>query len=283
MNRRRPARRGQGNMAHDGQQGDGMAELADAIANLGHGQGRFKAPRYTGDTDVELYIDQFDAVMQESHWNDHAAVLHMRERLEGPAVECGRGATTEEIRQALRARFGCTTRQAKERLTCLKRDGRKTIYEHGMMVERLVTRGYGTLAAEDRTEMAIDHFIRSCENLDLQRHMLAVPPASMTDAIRAANEFLQIGKTMRSTQPVVSAVTAQCDEPSNLLSELQACIAANTEAIAALIKGSTGTAPPRRASRGCFNCNGPHRVRDCPTAQVGREQSQTGNGDGPRD
>ena len=274
------------------------AALAAALNNLANREARFKAPTYRGDTDVELFITQFDAVMAANRWEEPAALLHLRQALEGVAFECGRGATTQEIREALQARFGLTTRQAREKLVNLKRDGRRSLYEHGTLVGKLVSRAYPTLPDADRREMILDHFSRSLDNKELQRHLLAVPPANLTAAIRTTEEFLQIGDSRSVTsRPQMKAMDA-AEEPSDMekmVTLFQRALADQTNAILAAVKPGAAKGEADRSDRrngrrpiSCYHCQGPHVVRECPTAPEWRRTSKSrrpepyqGNGRGP--
>ncbi len=101
----------------------GTAALARAIAGLQvYRPARdFKAPVYRGEGDVELFLTQFAAVQHANVWTDAQAVLHIRAKLEGRAVGCGKGTTIVQIFNDLRARFGLNRRQAKDRLTSMRR------------------------------------------------------------------------------------------------------------------------------------------------------------------
>ena len=57
----------------------------------------FKAPSFTGDSDVELFITQFTEVATANQWNQMATLLHLRESLQGDVKEHGRHGTTEAL------------------------------------------------------------------------------------------------------------------------------------------------------------------------------------------
>ena len=44
--------------------GDVLARLADLLGNLQHGRDRFRAPKYNGSTEVDLFLQQFDDVRE---------------------------------------------------------------------------------------------------------------------------------------------------------------------------------------------------------------------------
>ena len=71
--------------------------------------------------DIELFLAQFDDVAVANHWGGQATLATpLRAHLEGSARACGAGRTRDRIEEALRARFGLSQRQAKDRLIHLK-------------------------------------------------------------------------------------------------------------------------------------------------------------------
>ena len=51
---------------------------------------QFQAPHYDGTGDVETFIQQFRDVVGANRWPDGAALLHLRQPLDGDAKDCGR-------------------------------------------------------------------------------------------------------------------------------------------------------------------------------------------------
>ena len=152
----------------------------------------FKTPQFNGEGNVDYYIDQFEDVANANHWNQESTFMHLREALKDGARDCGRSDTTMGIFAALRNRYGLTPREAKSRLNHLKKDYRTPVAEHTTEVERLVHSAYPDLDEQMKGEMAMEQFITTLDNTYLQRHLLAVDPQTLTLAVRAANEWLQI-------------------------------------------------------------------------------------------
>lgn len=172
---------------------------------------QFKPPKYDGSGDVELFIEQFQSVMQANDWGEAAARLHLQSVLEGGARGCSRGESVTDIFGALRARFGLTIRQAKDKLANLKRMAGQPLHELATECKRLVGIAYPALPVADREEMAVDYFVRSTDNKGLQRHMLAVMPNDVQEAVRAAEEYLQVGGVDRSGKPVARPTAMPVD------------------------------------------------------------------------
>jgi hypothetical protein len=271
-------------MANDTDGADVHA-LTRALANLTT-RDKFKAPVFRGEGDIELYISQFDDVRRANRWDADSAVIHLRSSLEGPAWECGREGTLNEIYDALRARFGLTARQAKDKLVSLKKTVKQTLHEHATEVGRLVQRAFANLAVADRDELTLDYFVRSLDNRALQRHMLAIEPATVMEAVRAAEEFLQVGGADRMARPAammvesssVSTVEASLASIAKVLEAQSSLLTKLTDRLDKLDRANNGgEGPPPRRPLACFICKGPHFKRDCPK-QV-QPQSQTTNAD----
>ena len=110
------------------------ARLTDILERLAVPQEpatpHFKAPRYDGTGDVETFIQQFRDVVGANRWPDGAALLHLRQALEGDAKDCSRPTELEGVFNNLRARFGLTPREARTRLSNEKKGFKTTLQEH---------------------------------------------------------------------------------------------------------------------------------------------------------
>ena len=153
---------------------------------------QFKPPQFNGDGDVDLFIQHFSEVAEANQWNQVATLLHLREALQGSAREYGRPASVEAAFTALRSRYGLTTKEARTKLSSLKRDSRSTLHEHSIKVEKLVRKAFGELPCDTQAEMMLDTFCSTLNNTALQRHLLAIRPESLTEAVQHGNEFLQV-------------------------------------------------------------------------------------------
>ena len=209
-----------------GRQGEAYNELIHVLRDLRRvvWQEPFKPPRFTGNGDVELFISQFTEVATANQWNNMAALLHLREALQGDAKEYGRPCSTEEIFAALRSRYGLTTREARSRLNNLKRDSRKSLHDHANQVEGLSQIAFRELPEEVRTNMKLDAFCSSLGNSALQRHLLATQPETMAEAVQRGNEYLQVsaerpaaGSAKIRTMEGAKATTAPEQDPMEKL------------------------------------------------------------------
>ena len=221
-------------------------------------------------------------------------MLHLRAHLEGSARACGAGRTRDRIEDALRARFGLSQRQAKDRLIHLRRDAKSTLHEQSMDVQRLVDTAYPRLSRADKEQMVIDHLLRALDNRAIQRHMLTMQPQTVVELVQAVDEYMAVGgldkypavnarvvEAESPPQPDLGALAKVLEAQSLLLSKLLA-------KVEALEASRIPQQPARQAWRqpspsdGCFQCGGPHWKRDCPQGRQGRPQGRPGRQQGPR-
>ena len=254
----------------------------------------FKPPRFDGDGDVELFLEQFHDVATANEWTPMQSTLHIRSQLDGPARGCGRGRDTEEIAASLRSQFGTSARKAKDCLLHLKRDAKQSLFEHGAEVSRLVALAYPQLSGNDREEMGLDYFLRSFDSKALQRHMLAVQPSNLQEAVGAAEEYFSVGGPDKLPRPTAMVVGDQ-EELDRGGTKVEIGLAASLARVAEAVQAQSAlltrmleqmakreptpampTNPPRNLT--CFRCGGPHRWRQCPAQDA---TNASGNGRGP--
>ena len=177
---------------------DAMGRLAEMLERMYRAPAApvqrvmFEAPIYEGKGDVELFVRQFNDVAQANEWPRAAALLHLRRALREGATDCGRSETVEGIFNALRARYGLTPREARSRLTAIRRDSKTSLQEHSAEIERLVEVAYADIPVDLRRSMAVDLFSSTIGNGYLQRHLLAVHTPTLDEAVKAGNEYLQV-------------------------------------------------------------------------------------------
>ena len=113
-----------------------MDKLANALDKLSRAQTNttpraiFKAPDFNGKEDVETFIQHFQEVAEANEWFTTAALLYIRTHLQDDARSCGNHSTLEEVFKALRSKFGLSVREARTRLTNMKRDTKLSLEDH---------------------------------------------------------------------------------------------------------------------------------------------------------
>ena len=253
------------------------ARLTDILERLAVPQEpaipHFKAPRYNGTGDVEMFIQQFRDVIGANQWPDDAALLHLRQALEGDAKDCGRPTELEGVFNNLRARFGLTPREARTRLNNEKKGFQTTLQEHASNIQSLVDVAYANLPQTTRHDLYLECFQNSLGSASLQRHLLAIKPATLDEAVLAGNEYLQV--QVRPTPPsTVHQVEKDAEAPPTKAAPLQPePLTALMEAMTQLTKQVSQLqtlARPTAAKKGpvCWTCRQPGNLqRQCPSTQ----------------
>ena len=150
---------------------------------------RFKPPQYNGEGDIELFIQHFTEVATANGWNDMATLLHLREALQDGAKEYSRAATTEAIFTTLRSRYGVTQKEARAKLSGLRKEPKRSLHDHALDVEKLVRQAFGALPEGTQTNMMFETFCGSLGHAALQRHLLDIRPKTLAEAVQHGQSF----------------------------------------------------------------------------------------------
>jgi hypothetical protein len=251
---------------------------------------RFNQPKYDGSSDVELFITQFNDVKHANNWGRAETLLHLRSCLEKDAIDCGRGEDYEEVLDNLRARFGLSVRQARDRLSALRREPNQSLHSLGVEVKRLVRLAYPTMAPADRTILAVEALKKAIDNRALSRHLLALQCETVESVVLAAEEYFQVaGSSLkpRSTVavlgregPTPNSSQAQPMENEGLMARLVTALEQSSRVLAQFaaqnqVAAGSGQNQPARTTRSlnCHKCGSPdHWKRNCPLAQTPKNE-----------
>ena len=242
----------------------------------------FKPPRFNGEGDVELFIQHFTEVAVANGWNDMATLLYLREALCDGAQEYGRPATVEEVFTALRSRYGLTPKEARTQLNGLKRDPKRSLHDHAIDVEKLTRKAFGDLPEGFQTNMMLDTFCGSLGNAGLQRHLLAIQPQTLAEAVQHGQEYLQVKSDRTQSDPSKIRVMEgseselELEEPTPL-----AILMETVRQLAETVKELRQSTPKPAGKKSCWGCKKDGHLRSqCPTHPW--ESKQAGNGGSPQ-
>lgn len=149
------------NRARQHQAADDVGRLANILENAfgqlnGGRNQQFKAQKYDECGDVELFIQGFTDVAQANNWDQQAANLNIRLCLEKSAQECAWGDTVEVVIANLRARFGMTMRQARDKLATIRKEFGKNFHSFGVDIMKLVRIAHPTMGANLQQDLAVE-------------------------------------------------------------------------------------------------------------------------------
>ena len=95
----------------------------------------FKAPDFTGASDIESFIQQFLPTANE--WPTTATLLYIHMHLKDGAHECESYPTLDEVLEALRFKCGLIVLEARTRLANLRRDTKLSLADYATETKRL--------------------------------------------------------------------------------------------------------------------------------------------------
>lgn len=114
-----------------------------------------------------------------------------------------------------------TSKQARDKLSTMKRGAKQSLHELSLEVERLVGIAYPRQNYTFQLETNLDIFSRTLNHRTLQQHLLARPHDTLLEAVEIAEEFLNL------EGPRTTITTLQSDpstSPNSEVSEVQALV-----------------------------------------------------------
>jgi hypothetical protein len=254
---------------------------------------QFKAPKFDGTSDVEYFIIQFLEVAEANDWQLAASLLHLREALKDGAKDCGRAGHIDGVFASLRARYGLSPREARLKISVLRKDSRSTLQEHATEVDRLCQIAFHDLPDHYRASMSLETFCNTLGNTNLQRHLLAVQALTLEQAVRAGNEFVQIrgpsvpGSAIRAVDEEIEEEDRVAAVDQGIMGTLMKVLQQLSEKIDQLQVDRGRPNATKGKSVGCWGCGlEGHTRRNCPThpwaAKPVTVTKAAGNGDSPQ-
>ena len=193
------------------------------LSNTGN-RTEIRPPSCSGEGDLTLFLKQFKDIANANGWTPKQRTLHIRSQ-----QGCGHGDSYCELVEDLLARFGVSKRQARDWLSVLKMKTSQSIYSQAAEVTRLVEVAFPTLADADRQAIVLKYFTRAWESKNMQRHLLAVAPTTLKDAVQAIEEYLAVSGSEATPRAMPVKQTELPSQPSALEISLKAMAEAVTQ------------------------------------------------------
>ena len=110
----------------------------------------------------------------------------------------------------------------------MKRDTKLSLEDHATEIKKLVGAAYADLPRHHQKDMTLDIFCNSLNHAYLQRHLLAIKPRSLAEAVEAGSEY---GANFRQIDEdkAIDQVRAAQAKPSEIKLLLQALRQLTTE------------------------------------------------------
>jgi len=256
---------------------------------------RLEAPTFTGEEEVEQFIQEFQEVLEIVQWPPRVALLKLRMALRDKAKPYGTGPDIDGIFASLRARFGISAIDARARLQRLRRDPHTTLQEHATTVMKLAQIAFRDLPQVHRERYTFDAFVQSINDLGLHHQLQARGVTTVEGALtvgeayllanhmhrnRVASRQVDAGPSadpsvLKTENPAVAQVTqmtlaSKVDQVTDMLAQLVAALVPPN-----LVDNTRELNGPRAQSRGagqpfCWTCRrSGHIQKSCTLYQPG--------------
>ena len=151
-----------------------------------------KVERYDGSTSFEVFMVQFENCAKYNGWDTDDKLLQLKGALRGPAAQLllveGDATTFQELCQVLRQCFGTEgcEYQFEFQLKMRRRYHEETLRSLYQDINRLVLQAYPGSQSKLRDRLAVEAFITSLNDKDLELRVRDRCPANLLDCFRTA-------------------------------------------------------------------------------------------------
>ena len=140
-------------------------------------------------------------------------------------------------------------------------------------MEKLVRQAFGDLPDNVQTNMMLETFCGSLGHAALQRHLLAIRPETLTEAVQHGQEFLQIKSDRAPSDANKVRVMEDTEEEVLEASRLDILTQTVKQLADAVLKLQQPKTAKPSGDKKCWGCQkSGHVRRDCPTLPWSQSQ-----------
>lgn len=148
------------------------------------------APTYDGTTDVDEFLEQFDAISEHNGWSSDENKLRLKLALKG-SVSLGVSAVTyPEMCRQLKQQYAPSMDTATALLKAVKRQASENIYQFTQRLRKLVVTALPSLTEEQREEQVKREIITSVPSgSQLAWTLKLAPPQTVEETVEVIHKF----------------------------------------------------------------------------------------------
>ena len=148
------------------------------------------APTFDGTTDVEVFLQQFNAIADHNRWGATERRLRLRIALKGTATRGIDGETYAIMCEQLHKQYALTEEVASKLLKDIKRERHENVSQFSQRVTQLVRKVYPELSATQQEQQVKRELISTVpQGSQLAWTLRLTPPGSLEELVDAISKY----------------------------------------------------------------------------------------------